>query len=237
MTAILALTRDFIERMANPAYGGVANEEHSLRFAQSMRDERFRRLFTDEVRSIRIVDTLTSHGWLWLVGWAKANAVEMDVSVLAVVYDEWASVFLKKEIVELALQRSKDDESPRHATIDEYPNDFLRAILTSSVQTRIWEAPADESFPRSLVEEAAIVRRPNTAKAKMTLAALMQSNRRLAHGAAGTLMSHEWEGQKAIVEFFWSLADGVDDETRSNWISAFSPPEPDNRLPRQTARL
>jgi len=79
----------------------------------------------------------------------------------------------------------------------------------------------------TIVEEQPGDRMPErdvTARVESVLIALMQAGNEPSLRAAADLLSREWRGQNKLVEFFWSLADELDQGTRSVWISRLAPP-------------
>lgn len=88
MSGLLTLARDYIERMANPVYGLVTNEDYSLRFAHLLGSEGFEDTFREEIRSVRDTEALTSNGWLWLIEWARSRRVDVQEELLSELYDE-----------------------------------------------------------------------------------------------------------------------------------------------------
>lgn len=50
MSILLSLSADFIDKMSNPAYGSMINEEYALKLGQLMKDELFVKTFETEVQ-------------------------------------------------------------------------------------------------------------------------------------------------------------------------------------------
>ena len=65
----------------------------------------------------------------------------------------------------------------------------------------------------------------DTRRSETVLIALMQVGREITLDAASTLLNHQWIGQPRLVEFFWSICRGLDDETQHLWVSRLRPPD------------
>jgi len=235
MSDFLELARDFIERMTNPAYGAETNEDYAIRLGRLLRSESFRGRLTEEVATVRDRDALTSHGWMWLLEWAKANGVTLPEDLLLELFDEWSSVFAKAEVIDVATARAPDRrvEDYGDATLEEFPHSFLRRLLLAVTGPR-------ESEPRPFDKRALDEGREGgrdevreVGRAGPALVALMQVGRPIALDAAAVLLRHRWPGRAPLLEYFWALAAATDDETREIWIARLQPPE----RPRDTLRV
>ena len=67
MTPLLTLARDYLERMSNPALGVAMNESYALKFGALLLEDKLQWQLADEIKQLRDPQTLTSHGWLWLL--------------------------------------------------------------------------------------------------------------------------------------------------------------------------
>src|SRR5687767_10586038 len=101
MSSLLALARDHLDRMSNPAYGAAVNEEYSLQLAALLQQEGVRSQLRQELQSIRDADELTSHGWMWVLSWAQSERLTLHDDVLLAVFDRWSNVFLKAAVLEV----------------------------------------------------------------------------------------------------------------------------------------
>jgi hypothetical protein len=206
--------------MANPVHGFSTNEDYSIRFGRLLESEGFEDQLRQEVERLRDLDTLTSHGWLWLIGWAKSRRIRIHDSLLLALFDEWASVFVKSEIVDVATQDEGDESHiDRPQSLDNFPHPFLARILASAT-----EIP-EESEPGEKPWESESGGHPRIqSRADSVLIALLQVGRPIALDAASVLMHHEWAGQAQLLEFFWSIVDTLDPDTQEVWMERLRPP-------------
>jgi len=218
MSDLLYLARDFIERMANPAYGVVATEEHALQFASLLQREGFENRFLREIREIQDKDVLSSHGWLWLIGWAKSRGVDLSTGLLVELFEEWSDVFVKANVLDLATRNAVYGPSATlNISIDDFPNEFLRRVMLSAVRVESEESPnfADFHDQRERFRRADVI--PAMGRAESLLVSLLQVGRPITLGAASTFMLYEWQGQRHIQIFFWVLHDRLDRESQAAW--------------------
>jgi hypothetical protein len=206
MSGLLALARDYIERMANPVYGFSTNEEYSQRFGELVETEGFDQSLRGEVETLRDTDTLTSNGWLWLLGWARSRRIRLNEDLLLTLFEQWASVPARCAIIELATMGVERDLWTSFS-IQEFPDSFLAQLLRRSVAingNNLGEMPTRApSLP--------------TAHAENLLIVLMQVGTPLTVAAASALLRHQWRGHEALFNFALVLADSVDTETRRVW--------------------
>jgi len=59
MSEVLTLASDFIERMSNPAYGILVNEDYSTRLGTLLSSDRFDGLLRREVEQLNDPESLT----------------------------------------------------------------------------------------------------------------------------------------------------------------------------------
>jgi hypothetical protein len=230
MSDLLFLARDYIERMANPVYGTSTNEDYALKFGTLLIKEGFEARLNEEIRSLTDRDTLTSYGWLWLFRWARSRDIDLREELLVDLYDEWSSVFVRAEIVDLATRRfDYTEKSNVRLSVDEFPNPFLSKIMSQATRypevekTRHLEA---EDW-RSDEQRAAEHRPPSTALAESTLVALIQVGTPLTIDAARVLLWHKWEGQEQLLRSFWAIYERLDPETHDVWTKHLDPPQPE----------
>jgi len=239
MSDLLFLASDYIERMSNPVYGVSMNEDYGLKLATLLRREGFEASLTEEIRSLRDPNTLTSFGWLWLFGWARARNIALDEDLLIALYEEWSSEFIKAAIVELATQDFKYSPNPipkpyptQTSLIEEFPNRFLSRIMAQA--TRVSDAKLDPSEDRPSAQRNAMSpeeeqnqfeQEPSTELAESTLIALLQVGSDITTDAAKVLLEHEWPGKDQLLESFREILDGLEPETRKVWITRLEPPE------------
>jgi hypothetical protein len=231
MSDFLFLARDFIEHMVNPAHGVVVNEEYALRFASLLQRKGFEDLFLQEIRDARDQNALTSHGWLWLVGWAKSRNIDLPTELLVDLFEEWSDVFVKTTILDLAT-RNAEYRPPDHLeiSITDFPNDFLRRVMLSAVRVEREEYTDLKGLPRERGDE---IRRPEAIpemnRAESLLVSLLQVGRPITLGAASTFLRYEWQGQRHMLNFFRLLYERLDEESRTAWSRSipFMPTNPE----------
>jgi len=222
MSALLTLASDFIERMANPAYGIRVNEDHALRFATLLNSEGFVSLLQEEAKQLHSTDSLTPHGWLWLLTWARSQGDQLNGELLLNLADTWSSVFMQASVIDAAtmdidelisqkrrrnleFSTAPDDERRiRPIPLDDIGHPFLRSLLHHV--THVAEGDTDREEIR-------------TQRAENTLVALLQIDREVTLKAASSLLHHDWRGQQALLEFYRMVRAGLDDETQQIWDS------------------
>jgi len=223
MSEILVLARDYLERMANPIYGASTNEDYAIRFAMLMRSEGFEERLNKEISEIADRTTLTSHGWHWVLGWAKSRRLDLSEDLLVELFEEWSSVFLRADIIDLAIQNADYSAQSLGRGLNEFPNRFLAKIMSSATRRR--EEDVRRSEDTQIWEERQSVEpHPSTSIAESTLIALLQVGRPITLDAASVFLRHLWSGQQQLLYYFWAICDGLDSETRDAWVSRLRPP-------------
>jgi hypothetical protein len=218
MSDLLFLAKDFIERMANPAYGLVTNEEYALQFAMLLQREGFEQKFLQEIREVEDRDVLSSHGWLWLVGWAKSRNIDLTTDLLVELFDEWSDVFVKTNVMDLAT-RNAEYKVPGYLdiSIENFPDEFLRRVMLSAVRI---EREGSRELGRTFDEQEEF-RRPEAVpaigRAEALLVSLLQVGRSITLNAASTFLSYEWQGHGHMQIFFFLLYDKLDEESQTAW--------------------
>jgi hypothetical protein len=205
MSPFFVLASDFVERMANPAYGIRVNEDHALRFATLLEREEVRSRLREEALELSSPDSLTPHGWLWLLTWARSRRVQLNEELLLDLADTWSSVFMQTLTIDVATIDVLDatGETTVHpSSLSNIEHPFLRRLLQRV--TRIEEASAKSE-------------QPPMQRAENTLLALLQIGRGVTLNAAVSLLSHHWGGQSSLLESYRALRAGLDDETRKIW--------------------
>ena len=87
MSDLLALARDYIDRMANPIHGIAVNEDYALRFARLLEREGFEAALADEIRALTDKEALSSHGWLWIIRWARSRQIDILEDLLLELFE------------------------------------------------------------------------------------------------------------------------------------------------------
>lgn len=216
MSTVLALARDFIERMSNPVFGISVNEEYSLEFGQLLQSEGFTEQLRRDIQSLEYPGEMTSHAWMWLIGWARSNRVALRDNLLVELFDQWSSVFVKTAILDLITTESRESWRPerdRRGDISENP------VIAAIVARTIAYGPSGEREQ----QDAPGIMAP-LGRAEAALIALLQVGRPVTLQAAHGLLQQRWPGQERLLEFFWSLADSLEEETRAVWLREVDPP-------------
>ena len=220
MSDVLALSSDFIERMSNPAYGVSVNEDYSIRFGKMLTSDGFDDMLQHEARRLRNVDTLSSHGWLWLLDWAKSRNISLDDELLLDLTERWSSVFMQVSVIDLATQNAEWTRRQSVATVEGFQNRWLSKLMQRSTTLPSEELSQADSLRQALPSSEYI----STNRAENVLIALLQVGRDITVDAAATLLRHDWAGHTKLVRFFWSCYDGLDNETQLVWKSRLQPP-------------
>jgi hypothetical protein len=208
---LLSLASDFMERMSNPAHGIRVNEDYALRFAALQSSDGFEELLRREIEQLEEPDTLSPHGWLWLLSWARSKNIPLNERLLFGLAESFSSVFMQVTIIDLATRWSKWQRRNVVTPLEGFDHHWLSALLRRCTSSQREEDPEPDEV--------------DTMRAETVLVALMQVGSELTLDAASTLLNHRWAGQHQLVQFFLALCDGVDEETRDNWISRLRPPE------------
>jgi hypothetical protein len=211
MSTLLPLAADYIERMANPVFGIATNEDYAIKFGKLLESEDFEARLREEIETLRDTDVLSSHGWLWLFDWAKSTSVDLDQELLLRLFHEWASPFVRAEIVQLATRGFQGVTGVNDRTnVFDFPNGFLARIMIDVIR------PGEGN---NLERE-----RSWGTRAQSVLVAFLQAGSPIALDAASALLRHRWEGQRELLDFFWVLHDSLDPETQGAWFDRLNPP-------------
>jgi hypothetical protein len=161
---------------------------------------------------------LSSHGWLWLVGWAKSRNIDLTTDLLVELFDEWSDVFVKTNVMDLAT-RNAEYKVPGYLdiSIENFPDEFLRRVMLSAVRI---EREGSRELGRTFDEQEEF-RRPEAVpaigRAEALLVSLLQVGRSITLNAASTFLSYEWQGQGHMQIFFFLLYDKLDEESQTAW--------------------
>jgi hypothetical protein len=230
MSTLLALARDFIERVSNPVFGARVNEEYGFRLAALLESEGFEQQLNQEISRLDDAAAFTSYGWLWLMGWARAKNVRLRPDLLRRLFEQSSSVFVRTMILEVAVEGEAPRDDRVIADVHEFPDRFLASVMAAAIvrpeEWRLDRERSDRPFER---EERLEAIPPSTA-AEATLVSLLQAGKPLTLRAATTLLRHRWEGSAALNRFFWTLVDGLDAETRAEWLKRVRPPDRESHL-------
>lgn len=230
MSDLLFLASDYIERMANPVYGTSVNEDYALKFGTLLSKEGFEARLNEEIRTLTDRDALTSYGWLWLLSWVKSKDIELNEELLVELYEEWSSVLVRAEILDLATRNVDYVERLLPSlSIEQFPNSFLSRIMMRAIRPQeVEETTQPESQEWRSTEELPIQEdQPSTALAESTLVALIQVDTPITIDAARVLLTHKWDGHQQLLEFFWAIYEALDPETHDEWKILLNPPAPE----------
>jgi hypothetical protein len=213
MSPFFTLAYDFIERMSNPAYGIRVNEDHALRFATLLESEGGITRLENEAKELSSSDSLTPHGWLWLLTWTRAQRIELNQELLLTLADTWSSVFMQVLVIDVATMSA--EERPRErgrvpVSLSNISNTFLRELLQRVTHI------GDLESRREVIP---------TQRAENTLVALLQIDRDVTIAAASSLLHHEWRGKSALLEFYRTLRNGFDEDIAKIWDDRLGQPQ------------
>ena len=181
MSQVLTLASDFIERMSNPGYGIQVNEDYSMRLGVLLSTDRLEGLLHREIKELVDPESLTPHGWFWLLRWTRARGVPIHEKLLLHLADSFSSTFMQVALIDVATLNV--DWYPRDgvATIEEFDNRYLSELLRRCTH------PAREDDGEHV--------HIDTKRSETVLVALMQIGRDITLDAANTLLNQQWIGQ------------------------------------------
>lgn len=217
MSEILKLASEFIEHMSNPAYGILENEEYAMRFASLLTSEGFEEMLSREVPKLKDPGSLSPHGWFWLLNWARSKKLEFNDFLLLDLSEKLSSVFMQVILIDVATigwdywYRDEVHVTP----IEAFDHPWLNKLLQGTTEIHEREFFKPPNLGRGEID----IRR-----SEIVLVALMQVGSAITIDAARSLLNHKWQGQEQLVEFFWSLCNELDEETRKEWILHLQPP-------------
>lgn len=199
MSILLGLARDHFDRMSNPAYGPSVNEEYSLRFAALLQREGVQGALEEGILGLRNAELLTSHGWIWLLGWARSERLQLHEELLLEVFDHWSNVFLKAAVLEAGTAQGDQAEEGDPVAI----SPFLRNIITRVTH-------ADESLRD---EERSVA----TRRAEEALLAMLHVESDATLAAARALIGREWPGKTQLRAFLDATVSTLAPEAQERW--------------------
>jgi len=225
MKGFLGLASDFIEKMANPAYGTQVNESYGLRLAQLLDQDREA---VGELAHMSELDAgdlslLTTDGWLWLLGWMKSHGTRPSDDLLHSLFDNSNSLVLRLHVVEAVtttadLKRTKEGWRESPPNVREFPESWLRtrmekSVIISGPETRIERGEAALQLDPENVQAA-------VAESFELAMLLLQVGNESAMLALRSLLAHPWNGAELLRAHIAQLFSGLDEETRRNWYLA-----------------
>lgn len=205
--SLLALAAAHLERVGNPMFGRRANDDAVMEFAEILADEETTDRFRREIALLDDVSLFGAYGWLWLIGWCKANDAELPTRLVLDLIEQWDATAFKAEALELIAPRV--DLTANATSIEEFPHDALRELLRRVVAAR--EAEGDDPEPSDH-------RDTHGHNAETTLFALIAVDRPLTDAAARVLVAHDWSGRGALRSAVMGRIEMLDDDTRQVWL-------------------
>jgi hypothetical protein len=197
--------------MSNPVFGIATNEDYAIKFGKLLESEDFEVRLREEIQALKDPDALSSHGWLWLFDWAKSTSADLDQELLLRLFHEWASPFVRAEIVQLATRGFRGETGVNVGrNVSNFPNSFLARIMIEVTR------PIEDNNPEQ--------ERSWGTRAQSVLVAFLQAGSPIALDAASALLRHRWEGQGELLNFFWVLHESLDPETQGAWLDRLNPP-------------
>ena len=143
MNALLGIAADFLERIADPAYGKESNEGYSLRFATLLdRDPRFAGQLANAYLEAEDLTSLSLAGWLWYLRWRGPLSEQLPSSeFLDALYDATTEPIIRLRVVDAvvshpATQRSTaiaQETADRGHGLARLPDSWLRRRMESLV--------------------------------------------------------------------------------------------------------
>ncbi len=139
MKGLLGLASDFLDRLANPAYGLETNESYSLRFAEvAERDPEFMPNILELALEAEDVELLTPSGWFWYLDLKSSAGQRMSDSLLNALYDRGRDTFVRFRVLESVVTLSSVNEpfaglSDELYPLEAYPDSWLAGRLRSAV--------------------------------------------------------------------------------------------------------
>lgn len=223
MKGFLGLASDFIEKMANPAFGVQINESYSLRLAQLLADDKEASMALTHMSDLdgQDLNLLTTDGWLWLLGWMKSHGNRPPDNFLHSLFDTTNYLALRLRVVETvtATVNREAMERWRETRFDvyEFPESWLRTRMRRAVAVRMPEDRRERGDDAWLPEQTSVVTAVAESFELATL--LLQVGDETAIMAARSLLAHRWIGAESLQSNIIRLFGGLDEETRREWLS------------------
>jgi hypothetical protein len=199
-----------------------------MRLAALLETEGFEQQLHQEMRRLDDPSAFSSHAWLWLICQARSKNIELRSNLMEALFTQSSSVFVRTAILDIAVSARDDAFNWDVTDVREFPNAFLAAVMTAAVQQREQQGFARQDTERSRGDAPRSERLPSTTAAEVTLVSLLQAGRPITLSAASTLLRHRWDGRRQVNTFFWTLADGQDEETRREWLSRVRAQRPES---------
>lgn len=215
MSSLLQIAAEFIDRMTNPVYGAQINDEYAQRFA-ALLDDDFEQSLRREVKTLDSTSALTPHGWTWLLDWARTNDTSIDDQVLLRLCEEWESTAFKAAAIESAVG-GREVQADIVGGVGEFPDLWLRQLLSNAIAS-----PA--GYDRDSFVDRPVTFPRHSRHVQSLLLALLLVDEDITIQAAAVLLHEPWRGHDALLEYFWSRFDALDEETQSIWARRLEPP-------------
>lgn len=205
MSTLLTLAADFFEKMQNPEYGSVTNDEYSHRFALLIRGERNIERISTEIVQLRRENELTAGGWLWVLKWAKARRLKLNKELLISLAKSYASVPMLFPIVSYSTAFSEWEPHTDIYSIQDSRFGIIGDIMSFGVRE-----PIDGEEIENI----------DVHYSESLLLALLQVEHPMTLDAARSLLNHDWAGMFKLRETYFSFCDDLDEESRENWFES-----------------
>lgn len=212
MTSLLVLARDVLDRLGNPSFGVVENDEQAHLLASILASDDLER-FANEVERLDDVAALTPYGWVWVLQFALGQDISLGDRVLTELCRGWDEPAFKALVIEVAISPGSEGE-----TLSERARNWLEELV--DLVTAVYGAepssdPAesdDGEEPSSSVAESVDVE-----EAEALLVALLIVGSEETRRTARRLANRDWPGATALAEFVGSHLDDTDPLTRLAW--------------------
>jgi hypothetical protein len=144
MNALLGIAADFLERIADPAYGKESNEGYSLRFATLLdSDPNFARQLANVDVKAEDLTSLSLAGWLWYLRWRGPLSEQLPSSeFLDALYDATAEPIVRLRVVDAVVSHPAtrpsttvaQETADRGQGLARLPDGWLRRRMESLVR-------------------------------------------------------------------------------------------------------
>jgi hypothetical protein len=211
MSGLLRLANEFIDRMMNPAFGSLVNDEYAMRLGELLSDDEASARLESEMGRLTRVDELSAHTWMWLLSMPGSDTA-LGTDLLLELARAFQSATFRVAVIDCATRGrprmgpTEDITLEEVPTLDQIDDRFLSGLVQSAVRTPRAQVTTNGvdvgSFP----------------EAETLLVALLTVDRRDCHQVARALLHYEWPGQRALLAFFESRTTAMDDESRNRWL-------------------
>jgi hypothetical protein len=174
----------------------------------------FEVLLRRAIKDVHDPTVLTPHGWLWLLGWARSQNVNLRGDLLLKLTETWASPFMQIPAIDLATRQRRWTPKKRVSSLEDFGHPWVRALLKKCVESAPAE-PEEAAGEQQIPREELPPLRPGLAES--VLIALLQLGSDISIDAAATLLRYEWPGRTALLSSYHLLWEALDEETQEIW--------------------